>query len=97
MAISREDVLKIAGLARLELTEDEVLRLVRELGVILEHVAELSHVDTSGVGPTAYLAVDAAPLRPDAVTPSVDTETALREAARHGDGAFAVPGFMDEG
>lgn len=97
MAISREDVLKIAGLARLELTEDEVVRLVRELGVILEHVAELSLVDTSGVGPTAYLAVNAAPLRPDVVTPSVDTETALREAARHGDGAFAVPGFMDEG
>jgi aspartyl-tRNA(Asn)/glutamyl-tRNA(Gln) amidotransferase subunit C len=97
MAISREDVLKIAGLARLELTEDEVMRLVRDLGGILEHVAELSHVDTSGVGPTAYLAVDAAPLRPDVVTPSVDTAAAMHEAARHTEGAFAVPGFMDEG
>jgi aspartyl-tRNA(Asn)/glutamyl-tRNA(Gln) amidotransferase subunit C len=97
MAISRDDVLKIAKLARLDLTEDEVTRLVRDLGGILEHVAELSRVDTSGVAPTAYLAVDTAPLRPDVVQPGVDTATALREAARQSDGAFAVPGFMDEG
>ena len=97
MAISREDVLHIAKLARLDLSDDEVTKLVHDLGGILDHVAELSRVDTSGVTPTAYLAVDAAPLRPDDVGPSVPTEQALGEAARHVDGGFAVPRFMEDG
>jgi aspartyl-tRNA(Asn)/glutamyl-tRNA(Gln) amidotransferase subunit C len=97
MAITRKEVLHIATLARLDLTEEEVTELVRDLGSILGHVAELSSVDTSGVTGTAYLAVDAAPLRPDQVEKSVPTETALGEAPRHGDGGFAVPAFMDEG
>lgn len=97
MAISRKEVLHIAKLARLDLTDDEVAHLVRDLGSILEHVAELSQVDTSGVEGTAYLAVEAAPLRPDEVQGSVDRETVLLEAPRQGDGGFAVPAFVDEG
>ncbi|HEX4336115.1 MAG TPA: Asp-tRNA(Asn)/Glu-tRNA(Gln) amidotransferase subunit GatC [Polyangiaceae bacterium] len=97
MAITREDVVHVAKLARLELSESEIERMVRDLGTILEHVAELSKVDTSNVEPTAYVAVDAAPLRPDEVIPGVPRELALREAPRHEDGGFAVPGFVDEG
>lgn len=97
MAITRKEVLHIAALARLDLTEDEVTHLVRDLGSILEHVAELSQVDTSGVAGTAYLAVEAAPLRQDEVQPSVDRDTALREAPRQTEGGFAVPAFVDEG
>jgi len=96
MDISREDVLHVAKLARLELTEAEVLKMVKDLGGILEHVAALGSVDTKGVEPTAYVAVTAAPFRPDVVEPGVDRETALAEAARRGDAAFAVPGFVDE-
>jgi aspartyl-tRNA(Asn)/glutamyl-tRNA(Gln) amidotransferase subunit C len=97
MAITRKDVLHVATLARLELSEPEVERMVRDLGSILEHVADLSAVNTDGVEPTAYVAVDAAPLRPDVVVPGVDREVALGEAPRRGDGAYAVPGFVDEG
>jgi aspartyl-tRNA(Asn)/glutamyl-tRNA(Gln) amidotransferase subunit C len=97
MAITRKEVLHIATLARLDLTEGEVTHLVRDLGSILEHVAELSQVDTSGVAGTAYLAVEAAPFRRDEVQGSVDKGTALREAPRQGDGGFAVPAFVDEG
>jgi aspartyl-tRNA(Asn)/glutamyl-tRNA(Gln) amidotransferase subunit C len=97
MAITRKEVLHIATLARLDLTEDEVTHLVRDLGSILEHVAELSQVDTSGVAGTAYLAVETAPLRRDEVQGSVDRESVLREAPRQGDGGFAVPAFVDEG
>ncbi|HVU02741.1 MAG TPA: Asp-tRNA(Asn)/Glu-tRNA(Gln) amidotransferase subunit GatC [Polyangiaceae bacterium] len=97
MAISREDVLHVAKLARLDLTEAEVTRMVKDLGSILEHVAELSQVDTSSVTPTAYVAVTAAPFRPDAVEPGVPRDVALAEAARHADGGFAVPAFVDDG
>jgi aspartyl-tRNA(Asn)/glutamyl-tRNA(Gln) amidotransferase subunit C len=97
MAITREDVLHVARLARLDLTEAEVARMVVDLGTILSHVEELSQVDTKGVLPTAYVAVDAAPFREDAVRPGVERDVALGQAPRHGDGGFAVPGFVDEG
>jgi len=97
MAITREDVLHIAKLARLELSEAEVARMLRDLQGILEHVAELSQVDTRDVPPTAYVAVEAAPFRPDVVHEGVDRDAALAEAARHADGGFAVPGFVEEG
>ncbi len=97
MSITRDDVVHVAKLARLELAEAEIERMVRDLGTILEHVAELQQVNTEGVAPTAYVAVEAAPLRPDAVVRGVDREQAMREAPRHEDGAFAVPAFVDEG
>ena len=97
MSITRADVLHVAKLAKLQLSDAEVERMVKDLGTILEHVAELSKVDTSGVPPTAYVAVDAAPLRPDVVVEGVNRDIALREAPRHEDGGFAVPAFVDEG
>ncbi len=97
MAITREDVLHIAALARLELGDEEVGKMLRDLGSILEHVAELSELDTSNVPPTAYVAVEAAPFRPDVVHEGVARELALAEAARQAEGAFAVPGYVDEG
>jgi aspartyl-tRNA(Asn)/glutamyl-tRNA(Gln) amidotransferase subunit C len=97
MAITREDVLHIAKLARLDLSEAEVGKMLRDLGSILEHVAELSRVDTTTVAPTATVAVDSAPFRTDVVLPGVARELALAEAARQADGGFAVPGYVDEG
>ena len=97
MAITREHVLHVARLARLDLSEAEVARMVVDLGTILSHVEELSTVDTRGVAPTAYVAVEAAPLRNDAVVPGVERDVALGQAPRHSDGGFAVPGFVDEG
>jgi aspartyl-tRNA(Asn)/glutamyl-tRNA(Gln) amidotransferase subunit C len=97
MSITRDDVVHVAKLARLELSEPEIERMVRDLGTILEHVAELAKVNTEGIEPTAYVAVEAAPFRPDAVVPGVDREQAMREAPRQQDGGFAVPAFVDEG
>jgi aspartyl-tRNA(Asn)/glutamyl-tRNA(Gln) amidotransferase subunit C len=97
MAITRDDVLHVAKLARLELGDAEVSRLVKDLGGILEHVAELAKVDTSGVPPTAYVAVEAIPFRPDDVITGVERDVALAEAPRSAEGGFAVPGYVDEG
>ena len=96
MAITRNDVLHVARLARLELSDVEVDRMVRDLGRILGYVEELSAVDTSNVAPTAYVAVDAAPLRADEVAPGIEPAVALAEAPRQGEGGFAVPAFVEE-
>jgi aspartyl-tRNA(Asn)/glutamyl-tRNA(Gln) amidotransferase subunit C len=54
MAITREEVLHVAKLARLALTDEEVERLTRELGAILEAVSKVSELDLSDVPPTSH-------------------------------------------
>jgi aspartyl-tRNA(Asn)/glutamyl-tRNA(Gln) amidotransferase subunit C len=96
MAITRETVLHVARLARLDLDEAEVEHMKRDLSSILEYVEELSALDTAGVPETSHVAVDAAPLRADVRAPGVPNELAMREAPRSSGGAFAVPAFVDE-
>ena len=54
MAITREEVLHVAKLARLALTDDEVERLTQQLGAILEAVSKVSELDLSDVPPTSH-------------------------------------------
>ena len=54
MAITREEVLHVAKLARLELTDEEVERLTGELGAILEAVGKVAELDLSDVPPTSH-------------------------------------------
>ncbi len=96
MAITRETVLHVARLARLELAEGEVARIQQDLGKILDYAAELAALNTDGVEETAHVAVDAAPLRPDVQAADIDPEVALAEAPRRSGQSFAVPAFMDE-
>lgn len=96
MAITRETVLHVARLARLDLDENEAARMERDLSSILEYVATLSELDTSTIPETTQVAVDAAPLRPDESLPGVPTDVALSQAPRSAGGGFAVPAFVDE-
>jgi aspartyl-tRNA(Asn)/glutamyl-tRNA(Gln) amidotransferase subunit C len=96
LAITRETVLRVARLARLELGSDEIERLQEDLGKILGYVGELAELPMDGVPETAHVAAERAPFRPDAPASSLDTETALGEAPRSREGCFAVPGFVDE-
>lgn len=96
MAITRETVLQVARLARLDLADEEVARMERDLSQILEYMAALSELDTSNVAETAHLEVEAAPRRPDQRTPGVATEVAISQAPRTAGSAFAVPGFVEE-
>jgi aspartyl-tRNA(Asn)/glutamyl-tRNA(Gln) amidotransferase subunit C len=97
MALSREDVLHIAELADLALTPHEIDQLTRELGAVLQHVAQLEELDTSQVELTTHIGVAQMPLRADALQPGLEQQVALAEAPRVGPGAFAVPKFVDEG
>jgi len=96
MSITRETVLHVARLARLELEEDEVARMQRDLAKILGYMDELSALPTEGIPATAQVAAERAPLREDQLVPSLEQERALAEAPRRGAGAFAVPGFVEE-
>ena len=97
MALTSADVQHIADLADLALTAAEVEQFTRELGAVLEHVAQLEELDTSHVELTTHVGVLQMPLRPDVVRPGLSQESALAEAPRVGPGAFAVPKFVDEG
>lgn len=97
MAITRDDVLHVAKLARLELSEPEVEQMTEELGQILGYVEQLREVDTSQVEPTASVAVASAPLREDRACAGVSSDRALAGAPRTAEGSFAVPGFVEEG
>jgi aspartyl-tRNA(Asn)/glutamyl-tRNA(Gln) amidotransferase subunit C len=94
-SLSREDVLRIAALARLQLTAPEVDLFTRQLGSILEYVEQIQGLDTEGVVPTAHVLnrpVD----RADEPAPTLSREEALANApdAATEAGLFKVPRVM---
>jgi aspartyl-tRNA(Asn)/glutamyl-tRNA(Gln) amidotransferase subunit C len=96
MTLTAQQVLHVAGLARLELTPQEAAQLGQDLSRILEHIEQLNTVDTTGVAPTCHVGVQATPLRPDEAQAGVETDLALRGAPRTAAGGFAVPAFVEE-
>jgi aspartyl-tRNA(Asn)/glutamyl-tRNA(Gln) amidotransferase subunit C len=91
MAISDDDVLHVARLARLRLDDEEVVRMREQLSTILGHVQELSKLDLGGVEPTAHALDIANSVRADRSRPSWPRDEALREAPDPADGGFRVP------
>ena len=71
--IDREQVLHVARLARLELNEDEVGRMSRELSKVLDHIEKISQLDLGGVPPTSHVVEVENALRPDEPRPSYET------------------------
>lgn len=89
--IDRAQVLHVAKLARLALSEDEVERMSRELSKVLEHIERIGELDLDGVPPTSHVVDVVGALRPDEPQPSLPREVALAAAPRALDGGFAVP------
>jgi aspartyl-tRNA(Asn)/glutamyl-tRNA(Gln) amidotransferase subunit C len=94
-AIDRAQVLHVARLAALTLTDAEADRFAHELARILQHVEQLDAVDTRDVPPTAHVHLDRAPWREDVVVPGLSREQALAQAPETEDGCFAVPAFVE--
>jgi len=94
MALTRDEVAEIAQLARLAMTEGELESLRGELAAILDHVAALREVDTTGVEPMTHAVPTTLRLRPDSVSPSLPVELALRDAPAERDGCFEVPAII---
>ncbi|HWC07554.1 MAG TPA: Asp-tRNA(Asn)/Glu-tRNA(Gln) amidotransferase subunit GatC [Solirubrobacterales bacterium] len=89
--IDREQVLHVAKLARLKLSEEEVERMTGELSHILEHVDRIAQMDLDGVEPTSHVVALENVLRADVPRPSLPREAALANAPEPVDGAFRVP------
>ena len=94
--ITRADVEHVAGLARLDLTSEEIEQLTGELGSILEHAAKVESLDTEGVPPTAHPVPLVNVLRPDQRRPSLDRDEVLAQAPAVEDGRFRVPPVLGE-
>jgi aspartyl-tRNA(Asn)/glutamyl-tRNA(Gln) amidotransferase subunit C len=91
MAISREEVLHVAKLARLALSEEELERFGAQLANILEAVGKVSELDLEGVPPTSHPLDLVNVFGEDEPRPSLPLEDALANAPDPEDGFFGVP------
>lgn len=89
--ITREEVERVASLARLSLSESESERMTAELDTILDYVETLREVDTSDVEPTFHVIPLVTPLRDDEPEPPLDPEIAVANAPERIGSAFVVP------
>jgi aspartyl-tRNA(Asn)/glutamyl-tRNA(Gln) amidotransferase subunit C len=89
--IERDQVLHVAKLARLRLSEEEVERMVGELSGILGHVDRIGNLDLEGVEPTSHVVALENVLRADEPWQSLSRDTALASAPEPSEGAFRVP------
>lgn len=97
MAIDREQVRKVAHLARLELTSDEETQFTTQLSNILDYFEQLSELDTREVEPTAR-AIDVSNVtRPDRLQPCEEREVILDSAPDREDEFFKVPQILGGG
>lgn len=95
MALTAEDVLHIARLARIALSEDDVERFAAQLSGILDHFAALSALDTEGVEPTAHPLPLSNVMRGDLVAPSLPRAEVLANAPEQEGGFFRVRAVLE--
>jgi aspartyl-tRNA(Asn)/glutamyl-tRNA(Gln) amidotransferase subunit C len=89
--LSRDQVLHVARLARLELTDEEVERYSGELSKVLDYIETIGELDLDGVEPTSHVIAVENALRADEPRPSLPVEAALESAPDPALGGFRVP------
>jgi aspartyl-tRNA(Asn)/glutamyl-tRNA(Gln) amidotransferase subunit C len=89
--IDREQVLHVARLARLELSEDEIERMSVELSKVLDHIERIAELELDDVAPTSHVVDVANALRADEPRPCLPREVVLAQAPAVLDDGFAVP------
>jgi aspartyl-tRNA(Asn)/glutamyl-tRNA(Gln) amidotransferase subunit C len=91
MKISKEEVIHVAELARLDMDESAIDTFAAQIGKILEYVATLQRVDTEGVEPTSHAIFMNNAFREDIHQGHLDREAALSNAPEKENGNFIVP------
>lgn len=89
--IDRAQVLHVAKLARLDLTDDEVGAMSRELSAVLDHIEKIGELQLDDVPATSHVIDVVNALRPDEPVPSLPREQALANAPEVVDDGFGVP------
>jgi aspartyl-tRNA(Asn)/glutamyl-tRNA(Gln) amidotransferase subunit C len=95
MALTPEEVLHIARLARIALNDDDVDLFTRQLSGILDHFAALAALNTDGVEPTAHPLPLSNVMRADSVAPSLGQDEVLANAPEQEDGFFRVRAVLE--
>jgi aspartyl-tRNA(Asn)/glutamyl-tRNA(Gln) amidotransferase subunit C len=95
MSIARQEVLKIAHLARLCIDDDEIEGLTRDLATIVDYVGQLQSVDTRDVEPFAHAAALHNVFRDDEPQESLPVDAALANAPARQGAFYRVPGVFD--
>jgi aspartyl-tRNA(Asn)/glutamyl-tRNA(Gln) amidotransferase subunit C len=91
MKISKDEVMYVAMLARLDIDKASIDSFAHQLGKILEYIDTLNQVPTEGVPPTSHAISLTNALREDVETEHLDRESALSNAPEQEDGSFIVP------
>ncbi len=89
--LDRAQVLHVAGLARLRLSDEEATRMESELSKVLEHIEKIGELDLESVAPTSHVVDVVNALRADEPEPSLSAERALASAPEPVAGGFGVP------
>ena len=95
MRITAAEVRETAELARLALSDDELTRLERELSAILDYMADLAQLDTTGVEPMTHAVPLFAPLRNDELGEQLSADVALADAPKKEGPFFEVPKIIE--
>nr|WP_307774981.1 Asp-tRNA(Asn)/Glu-tRNA(Gln) amidotransferase subunit GatC [uncultured Cetobacterium sp.] len=96
MSLTREEVLNVAKLARLEFKEEEIQKFQTDLNNILEYIDILSEVNTDSVEPLVQVHDSGVKLREDVIRKSLTAEEAMKNAPASEDGALIVPKVVGE-
>ena len=91
MKITKDEVMHVANLARLDIDEASMEKLAGQIGTILEYVSVLNRVDTEGVTPTSHAISLTNAFREDQEKNAFDRDKALANAPQKEDGNFVVP------
>ena len=95
MQLSREEVEHIAELARLALSDEELVLYQEQLSAILEHFERLQELDTEAIPPTATVLPLCSVMRADEPRPSFSREDILANAPAAEEGCFKVPAVLE--
>lgn len=96
MSLSRGDVERVALLARLELSSEEIERLTTQMSDVLKYFELLSELDTDDVAPMAHAIELTNVLVPDVQRPCLAREEALRNSPKHDAECYRVPAVLGE-
>ena len=94
--ITRDEVVHVARLARLELADDEIDRFTQQLGAILEHAADVEALEVADVEPTSHPLPLSNVMRADVVSESLQRDEVMAVAPAVQDGQFRVPPVLGE-
>jgi aspartyl-tRNA(Asn)/glutamyl-tRNA(Gln) amidotransferase subunit C len=95
MTLTQAVVRRIADLARLEITDDEVTRYCDQLSAILDYAARLQAIDTTGIPPTSSVLPPLSILREDESVKGLEHDELMKLAPRSAQGQYRVPPILD--